>query len=103
MRYVDRDGDGRVSHAEAAATRTRNLGIIERAIASVAAVFTRYNDQVIFDDCDANRDGYIDADDFARSSATCLARCETVMQFFEYVCDREEAREHHKHGSHHKS
>jgi len=91
LKYTDVDPvDGVVSMHEIQIARYRALGKYRKLLApllwfgeKLGAVETV--EQVLLD-CDANRDGVIDADDYRASEATCLNTDAKIEQVYEYVC-----------------
>lgn len=85
LKYGDRNHDERLSFKEVERERERALYWYEKVVAWIAV---GHSTEKVFERCDHNRDGYIDAEDFAKSTATCLADCEAVEQFMTMICLR---------------
>lgn len=78
MDYVDKNSDGKVAYTELRYFRNKYLSEQERTLLNpMEDVFTR---------CDANGNFMITRDELEHSQNMCLASCDTITRFMEYIC-----------------
>ena len=83
-KYCDLNKDGFIAKDEVEKVRSHVLYWYEK----LGAFFKGESTDVVMERCDFDGDGLISRRDFDRSRATCLRDCDSINDFFKYICNR---------------